>query len=160
MRSALDPDDDFIEMPFVGWRRAIPPDPGRKLVPEAANPITDRFIGHRDAACRQKVFHVTQAQGEAMIGPDSVSDDAPRKPEALDPGQIFESQRGCRLPGRNSANNLTVPLRGGGPRLTHTARWDPAQFLRHEGNRPICVTGETPEAGMSALDLLPLWECL
>jgi hypothetical protein len=76
----LDPDDELIKRPSVGRSPAVASGPGGKLVPEAANPLTDRFIGHRDAACRQEIFHVTTAQGEAMIGPDTVPDDTPWKP--------------------------------------------------------------------------------
>ncbi len=45
-----------------------------------------------------------------MAGPNGVANDAPRKPEAFDPGQIFEIQHDPRLPTGTAAGNLTEPL--------------------------------------------------
>lgn len=112
LHPALYADDNFIKMPFVSWRRSIPPNLGRKLVPETTNPITDRFVRHRDAALGQEIFHVAKAQSKPMVGPNRVSDGAPWKSEALDPGKIAEVQHDRMLPGRKCASNLTKPVVG------------------------------------------------
>jgi hypothetical protein len=45
--------------------------------------LADRFVGHRDAALAQEFFHITVAQGEAIIEPDPVPDDFSRKAVVL-----------------------------------------------------------------------------
>ncbi len=59
------------------------PDTGGELMAEAADPVADRFVGNRDAA---------QTQGEAVIRPNGIADDATREAEAFDPGQVFDVQ--------------------------------------------------------------------
>ena len=90
MRLALASDDNLVEMPLVSGCCSVTPDPGGKLVPEAANPVADRLVRHRDTAFRQKVFDIPQTQGEPMVGPNRVANNAPRKSETFNPAYIFK----------------------------------------------------------------------
>jgi hypothetical protein len=38
-------------------------------------PLTDSFMGYGDATLEQQFFHITVAQGEAIIEPDAMADD-------------------------------------------------------------------------------------
>jgi hypothetical protein len=42
-------------------------------------PLADGFIGNNDSAFGQKIFHITEAQTEAMIDPYGVADDFRRE---------------------------------------------------------------------------------
>ena len=72
---AFDPDDNLVEMPFVGRRWSITPDLGGEPVAEAIYPVADCLVGNRDTPFRQKILHVAQTQSKPVVGPDSVSDD-------------------------------------------------------------------------------------
>lgn len=130
-KAPLDPDDDLIKMPFAGRSRAAASDIGSKLVPEAANPITDRFMGHRDATCCEEVFHIAKAQGEAMIGPDSVPGDVPQKPEAPDPRQIHEVQRPEPIGAKQRQQPDSAALRKVAAPVADGSLWAEVQALLH-----------------------------
>lgn len=50
---------------------------------KAANPAADRLIGNRDAALSQEILDVAQAQGDTVIRPNGIADDASREAEPL-----------------------------------------------------------------------------
>jgi hypothetical protein len=62
-------------MPFVAGLRTPPSQPIGIVLPKLPTPLTDGFMGHRDAALEQQFFHIAVAQGEAIIEPDSMADD-------------------------------------------------------------------------------------
>ena len=49
---------------------------------ELLTPQPNGFIGYEDAAFRQKILDVSEAETETMVGPDRVTDDLGRKPIA------------------------------------------------------------------------------
>lgn len=53
------------------------------LLAELASPLTDRFVGHGDAAGEQELFHISVAEAETEIQPDAVADDFRRKATVL-----------------------------------------------------------------------------
>jgi hypothetical protein len=53
------------------------------VLPKPPTPLADRFVGHRDAAFEQELFHVAVAQGEAIGEPDPVADDCARQAVVL-----------------------------------------------------------------------------
>ncbi len=90
-------------------RWSITPDLDGEPVAEAIYPVADCLVGNRDTAFRQKILHVAQTQSKPVVGPDGVSDDTLRKPEAFDPRQIFDVQYGAELFGSCNVSNLTKP---------------------------------------------------
>ncbi len=74
---------DFIQVPLVARLRTPPSQPIGAVLPKLPTPLADRFVGHRDAAFEQEFFHITVAQGEAIIEPDPVTDDFARKAVVL-----------------------------------------------------------------------------
>jgi hypothetical protein len=47
--------------------------------PELQHPAPDRLVGEIDATLGEEIFHVSVAQGEAQVQPDSVLDDDGRE---------------------------------------------------------------------------------
>lgn len=85
MRLTFDPDDNLVQMPLIGRRWPIAPDLGGEPVAEAIHSVADCLVGNRDTPFCQKILHVAQAQSKPVIGPNGVSDNTLRKPEAFDP---------------------------------------------------------------------------
>jgi hypothetical protein len=76
-------DNDLIQMPFVIGARTIAPDAICEMWTKAIDPQPDRFTADNHTALGQQVFNVGRAHCEAMVSPNSVRDDFPREPEAL-----------------------------------------------------------------------------
>lgn len=75
---ALNPTDSLVKTPLFRGCRAISPDLGGKLRPEASHTIAECLAGHCDAAFFQKVFDITQALGEPMAGSNGDANEASR----------------------------------------------------------------------------------
>ncbi|CUH20120.1 hypothetical protein JSE7799_00503 [Jannaschia seosinensis] len=110
MLRAVDLEYDLVEMPLVGWPGPIASDLRGELRPELRDPHPYRLIGNGDAPLGQKVFDISQAQGETVVRPDGVSDDGARKAVPLEAGEIVEVQHPSELPAFHDAINLTVPF--------------------------------------------------
>jgi site-specific DNA recombinase len=77
--SASDPNNHFVEVPAI-IRLGAPADETRgDLGPEFQHPATDAFITDINAALRQQLLDIAITQREAVIEPDSVSDNVRRK---------------------------------------------------------------------------------
>jgi len=104
-------DNDLIQMPFVVGARTIAPDAICEMWTKLIDPQPDRLRADNHTALGQQVFDVGRAHCEAMVSPNSVRDDFPREPKALQAqhtGWDFhdvEIARSCRL------NNLAMPCR-------------------------------------------------
>ena len=61
MRLTFDPNDNLVEMPFVGRHWPVTPDIGSEPVAEAFRPVADCLVGNPDTPFRQKILHVAQA---------------------------------------------------------------------------------------------------
>ena len=85
---ACDPDDNLIEMPFVGRARPIPSDLRCELGTETYHPVTNRFVGNLDASRCQQIFNVTQTESEAVVRPNRVANDRARESKPLETGKI------------------------------------------------------------------------
>jgi hypothetical protein len=79
----MDRQADLVQMPFVARLRTPPSQPIGVILPKLQTPFADSFVGHRDAAFEQELFHVAVAQGEAIVEPDPVADDFARKAVVL-----------------------------------------------------------------------------
>ena len=71
----IDCQEDLVQMPFVARLQTTATQAIGILLPKLPTPLTDGFMGHRDAALGQQFFHITVAQGEAIIEPDAMADD-------------------------------------------------------------------------------------
>ena len=90
-QAAVDLQVDLIEMPGC-----VRPGPAfaqvrRDQRPEMAHPAPDGLVGKPNAAFRQQVFDVAQAQGEPEVEPDRLMDDLrreaiPRVADLVHPG--------------------------------------------------------------------------
>ncbi len=107
---AVDLENDLVEVPLVGWPGPFAPDFCGDLRPELRNPDPDRLMGHDNPALREKILYIAQAQGEAVICPDGVANDGPRKAMPFEAGEIIEVQHPRGLPSARGAINLTMPF--------------------------------------------------
>jgi hypothetical protein len=70
---------EFVQMPRVVDCPGSLPQPPRVREAEGLAPLPDGFVRDRDAAMREEVFDVAQAQGEAAVEPNGVADDGGRE---------------------------------------------------------------------------------
>ncbi len=87
---AVDLEDDLVEVPLVGWPGPVAPDLRSNLRPELRDPGPDRLVGNDHPALREKILDIAQAQGKAMVRPDSVTDDGAREAMPLEAGEVVE----------------------------------------------------------------------
>jgi hypothetical protein len=76
---AVDSNEGFNQMPLIAKPSLASfqlPSIGRT---ELLTSLPDRLIGHDDSPLGEKMLHIPEAQAEAMIRPDGVTDDLARK---------------------------------------------------------------------------------
>ena len=83
MALAINGQKDLIQVPLVPWLGSSVLQLIGIILPKLATPLADGLVGHGDAALAQEFFHVTIAQGEAIVQPDPVADDFARKAVVL-----------------------------------------------------------------------------
>jgi len=66
-------------MPDVADRPGPMPKPPRVREAEGFAPVPDGFVRDGNAALGEEVFDVAEAQGEAIVKPDSVADNRGRE---------------------------------------------------------------------------------
>jgi hypothetical protein len=71
---ALDPDEDFVHVPFVAWSRPASSQPIGETRGEFLAPAAHRLVGDDDAALGEEQLNIPQAQAEHVIQPDRVTD--------------------------------------------------------------------------------------
>ena len=71
----LDGDEEFINVPDVAESSLFPTQSSGVGRSEFLTPVSDCFVGDQDSSLRKQVFYISKAQGEAMVQPDSVTDD-------------------------------------------------------------------------------------
>ena len=71
--------EEFVEMPRVADRPGPMPEPPGVREAEGLAPVPNGFVRDGDAAVREEVFDIAEAQGEAVVEPDGVADDGGRK---------------------------------------------------------------------------------
>jgi hypothetical protein len=72
---AADPQRHLVEMPLVAGASASSMQPSGEGGAELGAPLTDGFVTDDDATLGQQILHVTKAEMEAEVQPDSVGDD-------------------------------------------------------------------------------------
>jgi len=73
--SAVDRDDDLIQVPFVDRGRSVAPDTIGKVGAKAVHPFPDRFPADHHTPTGEKVLDIRRAERKAMVGPDRMGDD-------------------------------------------------------------------------------------
>ena len=63
----LDGDEEFIDVPDVAESSLFPTQSSGVGRSEFLTPVSDRFVGDKDASLREQVFYVSKAQGEPMV---------------------------------------------------------------------------------------------
>ena len=93
--------EEFVEMPRVADRPGPMPEPPGVREAEGLAPVPNGFVRDGDAAVREEVFDIAEAQGEAVVEPDGVADDGGRKSVARIAAEVNSAR---------SPLKLTMPL--------------------------------------------------
>jgi hypothetical protein len=72
---ASDCDEDLVQVPRVTQLTLTPLQRASVFRAELETPKSDRFVGNRDAALGEKVFHIPKAETEAVVEPNGMTDD-------------------------------------------------------------------------------------
>jgi hypothetical protein len=75
MALPMNREEDFIQMPLVTQPRTTAPQLIGLPSAELVAPLANRFICHRETACKQQLFDITITQVETAVEPDRVADD-------------------------------------------------------------------------------------
>ena len=156
--SAVDWDDDLIQVPFVARDRSVAPDAIGKVTAKAVHPFSDRFPADRHTPIGEKILDIRRAEREAMIDPDGICNDFTRETVAFQArhgGWCIHTQR---LTNHRSANKLAIPAAGidllvGDSRAS--ARAGRSVFTHLHASRMdgvICLDGSLPAFARAELD--------
>ena len=83
MLHALDPDEDFVQVPLVPWPRPAAAQAVGETRTEFLAPASHRLVGDENAALSQEQLNIPQAEAEHVVQPDSVADDLGGEPVAV-----------------------------------------------------------------------------
>ena len=72
---ALNPQEEFINVPNITQPTLLPSDRLGVLRSELETPAANSLIGNDDTALRQQILDVSKAKGEPMVEPDGTTDD-------------------------------------------------------------------------------------
>ena len=75
MTFAADGDEHLVHVPDVTESTLSPPQSAGIRWSELAAPGSNRFVGYADAALREKVLDVAEAESEAVVQPNGMADD-------------------------------------------------------------------------------------
>jgi hypothetical protein len=76
---AVDSDEKFVQIPGITEASLFTLKASGIVGSEFPAPLTDGFVRNNDSAFGQKIFHITEAQTEAMIDPYGIADDFRRE---------------------------------------------------------------------------------
>jgi len=82
LQVAVDSKEDLVQMPVVAEPALSSLQFANTVCAKLLTPQPDRFIRYDDAALRQKILDVSEAEAETMVGPDRITYDLGRKPIA------------------------------------------------------------------------------
>ena len=106
-------DNDFVQIPNIAWAALAASQVAGDLWPKLGDPATDCLIGNVDTTLQQHFLDFTQAEIEAQVKPNGVSNDLRRKTVTLETDAECLHRRYLR-PTRNLGNcepvNVTTPL--------------------------------------------------
>jgi len=75
MALTLKDEKHCIQVPLVSWSGLSAPELIRILLPKLAVPLPNRFVSHRDTACKQSFFDSAIAEAATAIAPYRVADE-------------------------------------------------------------------------------------
>jgi hypothetical protein len=107
--SAIDWDDDLLQVPFVARGWSVAPDAIGKMAPKAVHPFSDRFPADHHTLLGEKILDIRRVEREAMVDPDGIRNDFTRETVAFQArygGWYIHTQR---LAKRCTANKLAIP---------------------------------------------------
>jgi hypothetical protein len=67
MALTLNGQKDLIQVPLVSWSGLSAPELIRMRLPKLAAPLPNRFVSHRDTACKQQFFDIAIAEGSSTL---------------------------------------------------------------------------------------------
>ena len=76
---AVDSDEELVQIPGIAEAPLSPFQFPNVVWTELLTPASNRFIRDGDVSLSQQIFHITEAQTEAMIEPYGVADDFRRE---------------------------------------------------------------------------------
>jgi hypothetical protein len=76
---ALDIHEELVQVPNVSQLPLSAPEPPGVAWAELPTPLPDGLVGDDDSSLRQELLNVSEAQAEAVVQPDGVTDDLRRK---------------------------------------------------------------------------------
>ena len=76
---AVDSDEEFVQIPSITEASLFLLKTSDIVRSEFPAPLADSFVRNNDSAFGQKIFHITEAQTEAMLDPYGVADDFRRE---------------------------------------------------------------------------------
>ena len=79
MLFAVDSNEDLIQVPVVAQSSLASLQFPSIVRTEFLTPLSDRLIRHNDSALGHKIFDISEAQAEAMVSQDRITDDLGRK---------------------------------------------------------------------------------
>ena len=83
MALPIDREEDFIQVPLIGWLRASASELIGIGLAAFPTPLADRLIGDDDPAREQQFFDITVAEAKPEIEPHGVADDLGREAVVL-----------------------------------------------------------------------------
>ena len=103
MNAPVNLEKHLIEVPPVAWSRTTMTQVVGISLTELEAPFSDSLIGEGDSAYGHHLFNVAEAQREAEIEPDTMTDDLSGKPVATiqrrrDIHQLIMCSRRCLAP--------------------------------------------------------------
>lgn len=108
---AVDLDNDFIQVPFVPWRRSVATDASGKMTAETIDPLPHRLTADRHTALRKQVFDIGGAQGKSIVRPHRIADDFTWVTVAFQGWQRRQSLHRCQLKANAPEFNLAIPAK-------------------------------------------------
>ena len=109
VRLPVDPQEDFVEMPFVAGSWASATQLIGVGLPKLEAPLSDRFVGENHAPFGQYLFDVPIAEREPKVEPDAVADDLGGEAMAL----VERREGGVVIP--SASHRLPKPARAHQP---------------------------------------------
>jgi hypothetical protein len=83
MLHALNPDDDFVDVPFVAWSRPAASQAIGEIRGKFLTPAGHRLVGDDNATLSQEQLNISQAEAEHVVQPHGVADDLGGEPMAI-----------------------------------------------------------------------------
>jgi hypothetical protein len=75
----IDGEEHLIQVLLIAWPGVPPTQPIGILLPESQTPLPDGFVGHNDPTGEQHLFDIPVSQAEAVMQPDTMTDDLSRE---------------------------------------------------------------------------------